>query len=228
MKHFWKKTNRGLWLGGALLLITLAVIIVTSVLFTVEQPVIRKQVKEYVSDLIALNYAPEGAKLNGRLSDADKKAKEAELEALFKTYWDPDDDSAGYGATVEEVRAAYGALLSEALTIKVLSGEISISDRDISITAEGPNYATVSLYIDTLSLTYEGKPVGIFIGGYQEDYYTEDVMQTTPGARVGTFDLQLTLEMHRVGGEWRIISSFGYVSETHSVKADTNVGGDAK
>ncbi len=228
MKQFWKKTNRGLWLGGALLLITLAVIIVTSVLFAVEQPVIRKQVKEYVSALIALNYAPEGAELNETLSDADKKAKEAALETLFKTYWDTEDTGATYGVSVEEVREAFGILLSEALTTKILSGEVSISDRDISITADGPGYATVSLYVDTLSVTYEGESGGIFIGDYSDYYYMDEEIQAQDGEWIGTYILQLTLEMHRAEGEWRIISSYGYISQTHSARPDTAKGGDAK
>ncbi len=219
MKHFWKKTNRGLWLGGALLLVTLIVIVVTALIFSVEKPLIRETVKDYVNDLIALNCAPQDAALGKKLSEADRRAKEAELEALLKNYWDLEDDTLVNGITGEEMRMAYASLLGDALRTRILEGEVRLSDRDIYISRQGPGYASVSLYVDTLSVTYEGAANGIFIG---EEIFSDDEIKQD--RYIGSYSLELTLEMHRVGGEWRIISCYGYLYEENAVKD----GGDGR
>lgn len=215
MKRFLKKVNRGLLLGAILTVILIVVIIVTEVSFHTEVPTIRETVQAYLTDLTALNLSPDGVDLGERLTTEETNTKKKELEALLLNYWDAETAPAGeFYMAIDDVRTAFEENLSIPAHVVFQSAEISVPENAIEVASAGPGYATVTVSLRSLSTTFKGDGDAFFWGPeYYAPTLTLDELLTSygNGTYQGTYSMDLILEMHHVGGEWRITGCYGSV-----------------
>lgn len=211
MKRFLKKVNRGLLLGGALLLALIVFIVIKEVQFRVELPKIRESVKDSVQAMLDINLAPEGAKLGEEWSDTQKGTMKKRLEDVLVAHWDADGESNFY-YTAAEVRAAYDEYLGWNCGVIFEEISLELSDNDILISQNGTDYAKVSVEIDAMSATWRGNEAFLFYG---EGVYVESPISPVSATYRGRFEGWLEMELHRVGGEWRVVGTSGYFSSVH-------------
>ena len=193
MKPFWKKVNRGLLLGAVLLVVLLVLIVVQTISFRRAKPVIRQEVKDYVGDLLTVNYAVgDPVEPGSELTAAQKQQRRDDFEAFVKKYWHevPEKEirEGGLVSVALSGESATGLSSLRAEFENTLSGKqypveklnLQIKDSDLSIRANGPGYAQVSI-----------------------SFSFSTVSGTVETVRYGS----LQLEFKRVKGEWKVIAS---------------------
>ncbi len=203
MKHFWKKANRGLLLGALLLVTMISFIIVKNVQFRSETPEIEAIAQAGLEELLALNAAPDGMRVGDTFTEAQKNAKKAELEEYLQKYWDFSGDSNVYYLTADLVRKNYAANVEQPLLCAVKELTINASSHSMSVLPNGTNYAKVDFSTDaTILLT--GNRHALFCG---DEFRGLDIGDTLSEETYVQYDIYVALEMHRVGGEWKIASA---------------------
>lgn len=215
MKQFWKKTNRGLWLGLILLIVLVTFIAVKQAQFKREVPTLRDNAKAYVTDALALNLYPDGVTVGATLTDAQKEEQMQKMNNLLEKYWktnvsekDIKDESVS-GDTLADI---YRKNLDGKCLTVFRSLSFSVNDRDVTVKADGPDRAVVSIYCDQNSADFYGSGV-VFLTG--ENFLSlEDPPKDPLGGSSlmrSEYSLNLELEYQRVGGNWKIISVGGYL-----------------
>ena len=190
MKPFWKKVNRGLLLGAALLLALIVLIVVQTISFRKAKPVIREEVRSYVSDLISVTFVTgEEITPGANLTEDQKQARRDKFEKVIETHWQEVSEkelSSGSilngGLTgLDSTRAWFeNSLLGKKYPIDKLNLPI-LMDADISVTANGSGYAVAT--VSWFSFSYISDETEVSGHGY------------------------LQLELKRVNGNWKIIAA---------------------
>ena len=213
---FWKKVNRGLILGAALLIFLIGFIVVKEVSFEKETPLIKENVESYLSDLFKLQCNVDG-ELEKELSTESKEAQKTKFNQLLKDYWYgnlPTDEYNGYG--VSETRQYYDEYLEGIVTVLFSSAEVRFSESETSVRKDGPDRAIVTISADVRT-TYRGDGSQLFYGSnvYQGYYYGYDAQTYT-----GILHLEgMRFEMQRVNREWKIVGFIpGYAYESERVE----------
>ena len=203
-KLFWKKTNRGLWLGAVLLLALVLFIVIGEVRYSFQKKEIRETAKDYVQALLSVNLAEGELGADGYLTEAQKQAQTTALDQVAKQYW--------YTGSVKLNSHNYDlARLSELLTnwqtaVPGMVTEIACQPDhwNVFITRDGPGRVLVSLATD--QMTVHGK------GAAPLEGYEEGVLFPTPvnSRQEGsdewsrTCQVYFSLELVRKGGKWQV------------------------
>ncbi|MBQ7173377.1 MAG: hypothetical protein IJR88_04600 [Clostridia bacterium] len=210
---FWKKVNRGLLLGAALLIFLIGYIVVQEVQFDREKPVIEDQCESYLTDLLDLQCNLQG-EVGQVLPAATVAAQKDKMNRVLKAYWYgelPQDEYSGYG--VNDVRLFYNKYLEQKVSILLSSAEVQLKGDRVSIKKDGPNRATVKLSVD-VKIRYAGKS-GDFFYGYFMDYAADNEFDNgsqsnaqaeEPSYTDDTVFFNMVFELYRVKGEWKIVS----------------------
>ena len=242
MKRFLRHVNLGLVLGGVLILATVLLILITQIGFRLEEPSVRDAARDYLDDLAALNVSTSDLLPGTALTEAQKDAKKETLEALLKEHWYSEAVTVGttellFGGvtlSMEDVRTSYYNYLDIPLQGVFYDVSFTVLDSDITVKANGPGYANVSLNVTDATAVCRGNPNALFTAG--DAYFFTGDPESYPsayelGKEYGTepytvrFDFYLDLEMKRVDGEWRIISAMSncYYAIERGVDTDGEV-----
>ena len=215
MKAFWKRTNRGLWLGLVLLVVLLTVIIVGQVRFGREKPKIRQLAKNYITDLLEVNAAVGDAVGGQPMTDAQKQTQSDALEAVIRQYWYEGkiDRSSGYFTSYNAVQLREKLSQWQADAPVILTDlRMQIDSRSVSVKADGPGRAIVIVYAGDITATLQGKePVDGALTLFPIN------LDGKFGSSVGEWRVSgsaiFGLELARRNGKWRVVgmsSSVGY------------------
>lgn len=210
----WKKINYGLVLGAVLLVFLTGFIIVKNVQFRSETAKIRASAVEFTEKFFLLNENPEETLGAERTAD-EKEARLRELNELIRTYWDTDtaaDVSGLYYYTLSsssELMASFEEYLNRPVGLVVRDLTFQVSDREISVAPNGTDFAVVTIELSDLSLSAEYSGSGVLFDGNGVDYYSGPKSKSS-GVYASSYTGSVTLELHRVGGEWKVIG-FGTV-----------------
>lgn len=207
-KLFWRKTNRGLWLGAALLFALVLFIIISEVRFGFQKKEIRATAKEYAEALLSVNLVEGELGEDGFLTEAQKAAQKEKLDQIAKTYWytgSVDLNSRNYDlATLVELLNKW----QNATPGKVTAASYQSADWEITITRDGPGRVLVALITDRIEVRGEGADVK---EGTEEGilFPTQAVGRALPGEKdsgewSATCTVSFSLEMVRRGGKWQI------------------------
>ena len=157
MRSFWKRTNRGLWLGAILLVLLIGFIVFKQVRFTLEKPQIRETAVTFVTELLEINKVPDAVP-GKTLTEAQKKAQTDALQSLLVEYW-MEDPSAGTAMNIyyfggetlgadelEGILKEYQALPQN----RIHSMDVSVPEREITIRADGTDRVSVEGVADVV------------------------------------------------------------------------------
>ncbi len=209
-KLFWKKTNRGLWLGLALLVGLAVFIIAGEISFGLQKKEIRATAKNYVEELLAVNLAEGNLGTDGYLTEAQKKAQKETLAGVAEKYW--------YSGSLEINSRNYnlarlGELLSQwqrEVPGKVEGYSYRSDDWEVEITRDGPGRVLITLTTDEIEVRG--------VGAAPKEGFEDGVLFPTPvaGGRAfgeedgsnaewhATCKLYFSLELVRRGGKWQV------------------------
>ncbi len=218
---FWKKVNRGLVLGAALLLFLVGFIVLKEVQFKKETPLIMERAESYLSGLCDLQCGVSGT-LGEPLSAQAYSAQKEKLNSLLKENWYGELSSDEYdGFGLSELYANYESYLSEKVTVLFSKAELHLQEDRVSVYKDGPDRAKASFSAE-IKTEYRGVGNAFFYGdsNYGASYDDEAVSgsKTDPASTLysGVYVLNMTLEMQRVGGKWKIVGASGYGYESTS------------
>lgn len=209
MKRFWKKANRGLILGGALIVILLAVLLVGELRFRAETPVIADRACEAVASLLKLNISPEDAQLASPLSESARAERKAQMEAYLSEYWTADRSSLYYSEE-NDVRLAFDTLLGKEAAALFFDMDVEIPKGAVSVESNGPDCAMVEIAINRVNATFLGDGEQLFCGDLVEAGSLAREGGTQ--AYLGMYRGYASLEMHRENGEWRVCGISAYLN----------------
>lgn len=195
MKKFFKRANRGLLLGGVILLVLIVYIIVDYSRFSSEKDTIKKQIESYMDSFLTCLEANDYEAVLKLVNDNWTG------KAVMNNY---------YFYDISDITAAVKNAKEQASTENP-KYIYDVSDADYRITSTsikkaGPNMATVTLkYTITLSSNLSLD----LILPFQEFYgYGDD--DTTRYSCV--FEGEYTLYMYKENGTWKFSQSSGYDS----------------
>lgn len=224
MKRFWKKMNRGLLLGGVLLLLLIGFIVLKEVQFRAEVPGIRQTVRDAMEALLELNLSEEETALGQVRTEAVRARQTERMEAVLSQYWDADAETEYY-INVGTLRASFEEYLKEPLCVSFQEMDLSVSDREIEVRQNGTDYAVVSVEINSFSARYTGDGDSIFYGEYYSD---REPIGIALGQYIGTYNGYAEMELHRKDGEWRVCGMSLYLQLMNKTVADTETEGGEK
>ncbi len=207
MKKFLRKANRGLILGG-ILVIGLAVYIVTDLnRFKTEKPLIEQTVKEFSAALADYNVTPEKYReLNAQYSTADSEKRIEEFSQFTDKYWISIDDAInemyGWASLKEDFKNSMTQLLDN--KDKGYITEFSAELNDCKVNKDGPNCAVMTC---TANLYFVGTENCTIIcpGGYDDSYmwYDEEEMGE-PEVVQTSLSQDCTFYLERTSDGWKI------------------------
>ena len=205
-KLFWRKTNRGLWLGLALIVALIIFVIVGEVSYNLQKKEIRGVARDYAQALLQLNVVSGELGADGYLSGAQKAEQKAALDRIVKEYW--------YSGSVDLNARNYeladlSALLDQwqkEVPGKITSVNGKPEEWDVFITRDGPGRVLISLTAENLEVhgegeaPYEGTGEGVL-------FPTSAVSERAPvdgNEWSRTCTVSFSLEMIRKNGKWLI------------------------
>ncbi|MBE6861554.1 MAG: hypothetical protein E7497_01450 [Ruminococcus sp.] len=206
MKKFLRKANRGLILGG-ILVIGLAVYIVTDLnRFKTEKPLIEQTVKEFSAALSDYNVTPEKYReLNAQYSTADSDKRIEEFSQFTDKYWlsveDAYNDMYGWASLKEDFRSSMKQLLDN--KDKGYITEFSADLTDCKVNKDGPNCAVMTC---TANLYFVGTENCTIIcpGGYDDTYSWRDEEAGEPEVVKTSVNQECTFYLERTSDGWKI------------------------
>ena len=220
MRPFWKRTNRGLWLGLALLVVLLAVIIIGEIRFRMEKPKINQLGMDYLSDLLQVN-AQTGDAVGGTpLTEEQKKAQSDALEAVILKYWYQGETDVGdekYRA--DDLRDLLKKWQKDAPCVMTDLKLTWMTDKnDFYIGKDGPNRAVFHFLVTASATVHGGKPLAknsvvLFPAANltSSDFDEIDIGDWT---MEGTFSVQLELE--RRGKDWKVVGMSSTIGSNYT------------
>ena len=229
MKKWWKKVNRGLLLGAALLVGLIGFIVFKEIQFRQEVPKIQETAEAYVQEFLALNLSLEGEELGVALTDAQRAEKMAAMDRLIADYMATGDGTIGnyHVLTAADIRANYEETLKVVPLALYRDLDFEIPENRIDVTSEGNDYAVVSIYLQNISVEACGKFEQMFGGepikfyDYGLEVYDKELIEVEPEEgtvdefldtswKACTYGGNVMLQMQRVNGEWRITGAYCY------------------
>lgn len=218
MHLFWKKVNRGLLLGGVLLLGLIVMIVVHNLRFSMEKDDILKISEDYVQTMLNFNQLSKNATVGEKLTDAQKQAELDALNAAFaKNWYEGESDIRSSFCSSTDLRLKLVERHANELTCVPTDVKGIINRSGCTVTQDGPNRAlcTVSLLDLNATVYGDGSLFGLVEGGV---YYEGDIEDS---ALAVSYYGSYTFELERVNGEWKIVSvllSNSWISSTESLE----------
>ena len=222
MGRFWKRVNRGLLLGGVLLLVLISFIVIKEIQFRAEASQICDSAKAAVEAMLSLNVSKEQTEIGQVRTDEIQGKERLRAEAMLSQYWDADADTDCY-ITVGSIRESYENYLAAPVCVWVSEIEAEFSDREIEIRGNGPDYAIVTLELDNLAARYLGDGEALYFGEY---YGSEVEDEASVGEYLGSYYGYVEMEMHRKDGQWRVCGMNASFYMTNKTPAKTETGGN--
>ena len=216
---FWKKVNRGLLLGAALLLFLVGFIVVKEVQFKKETPLIVERAESYLSGLCELQCGVDGT-LGEKLSPQAQSAQKEKFNRLLKENWYGELSGDEYnGIGLSELYSDYESYLSDKVQVLFSKAELHLQEDHISVYKDGPDRAKVSFSAE-IKTEYMGDGESFFYGSSYYIGYEDGIAVPETSATVysGVYLLNMTFEMQRVGREWKIVAYNGYGYESMSAE----------
>lgn len=215
MKKFLKRINRGLLLGGIVLAGFVVFVIVDTVSFKKNKPVIQDALQSYISDF-------ENA---GVYSGNDKKTFTDNTNMLISNHWTfTDEEFSGnlyYAYNQEEYKNMISFALSDSednASVSKYSAKVS----NVDVSKAGPGYAIVSFDCQTVA-EFNGNACIITPGdamtASQYAYYGEDIPTGLSKMSLnGTYEAV----MAEKDGKWRIcyVNSYGWDTQITAVNEE--------
>ncbi len=221
MKRIWKKINRGILLGGVLLVLLIGFIVIKEVQFRTESPGIRDTARDAVEAILELNLS-EGETVIGQVRPTDVQARQRErLETMLTQYWDA-EGSKDFYPDAGGIRTSYEEYLRDPVLARFYEIDLNIPDSAVTVRQNGTDYAVVSFGIDNLAARYAGEGETIFCGEY---YGAEGALGIALGEYVGSYHGYVDMELHRTGGQWRVCGMSMWLNLVNKVPAETETGG---
>lgn len=155
MRNFWKRANRGLLLGGVLLLGTVCYVGIDYFRFSHGKDDMEQVLRSYVTDLAGAAVTPESqAAYNHQKAEAEKEAVYKALGDVIRAYWtDAHDSSDGYYIFKSDVLSSmHEVAYSTDLPGYVSSYTANISN--IKFRKNGPGAASFSMSAEYVVETY--------------------------------------------------------------------------
>ena len=207
-KLFWRKTNRGLWLGAVLLFALVVFIVVSEVRYNLQKQEIRETAKQFAGELLSVNLAKGELGEDGYLTDAQKAAQRETLERIAGEYW--------YTGSTELNSKNYDlARLSELLEQwqrdvpgKVEKISYQNENWEVAIQRDGPGRVLVALTADQIEV--QGSGAAPKEGQEDGILFPTPVGGRLPGAENAepewnrSCTVYFSFEMIRRGGKWQI------------------------
>ena len=206
------KINRGLLLGGILVLIVVLYTVITALTFRFQKADIRAVVSGFVNEVAALQ-AEKG-------SDAEKKDAFAEILSKYVASKGLGSDDSSYDRW--QLQNDYSEFLA------LVDGDVQVSeitvrfdednpDKNFSIVRAGVSYAKVMLNVrvdckmDMPQIMYEcGAEFDsiLYMPGsmIEKANYKDAEGDDTVRHYSGSFDYDVTIIMQKSGGEWKVIA----------------------
>lgn len=171
MRNFWKRANRGLILGGVLVLGTAAYVGIDYFRFSHGKETMEQVLKNYTADLSKAAITPESQAIyEYQKTDAEKEAAYKALGDVIRTYWtDTHDSNADYHYQKSDLLMnMHDIAYSTELPGYVTGYTANISK--VKFTKNGPGAASFSMNLDMVIDTY-GPCYFPTLGSYEGSYY---------------------------------------------------------
>lgn len=207
MKKFLRKVNRGLVLGGVLLIGTTVYVIADLKNFEKEKPVVEQTVKEYAQAVADFNLTPEKYReYNIPINKEDSQKLTADFDAIADKYWidakpqgndmfyyyyDKSNFESGIDSYIKNMQRGY-------IT------DISIDLSDCKVKKDGPNAAVMTCNSNVYFVGLENSAV-ITPGGYNNHYsYFDRESPIEPKLMQTTFSEEITFFLEKKSEGWKI------------------------
>lgn len=213
MKKFLRKANRGLILGGALIIGVTAYVAVDLNRFKEEKPIIEQTLKEYADAVEKFNITPDKYReYNITLGTEDSQKIAADWQAIIDEYW------IDKKILENDIFYAYDdkSYLEKSVNYYIENKQrgyvtdISIDLTDCKIKKDGPNAAVMTCVANIYYVGLENS--GIFTpGGYNNHYtYFDNESPIEPKLMQTTFSEEITFFLEKKADDWKITKSETY------------------
>jgi hypothetical protein len=243
MRNFWKRTNRGLLLGGVLILGTGIYVGMDYYRFNHSKDDMEQTIRSYASNLAKLAITPDSQAVYGyQLTDAEKDTQYSALEQLIRSYWtDTYDNSEDYYIRRSDLLLTMHALVYNDYPSEMAGyiTDYTVNISKLKLTKNGPNAALFNMTMDVLvdSYGYTAYPaldgmnfidsIGSVVStdSWDDDEDDEASEDDTyyDGALRTTASITYTGELLYEDGAWKIswMNDYGNSFQTESVKGGT-------
>ena len=198
MKKFLKRANRGLMLGGIILIALIIYIVIDYSRFSSEKDTIKKQIVSYMDSFFKQLEANDYDALL-KLVNENWTGKPVMSEYYFTDMTDMSS----------QISNAADMMSNEAVKNSYKVSDVSYRITSTSVKKAGPNMASVTLtYTITLNNSLSRElilPFGIYDGYYGDDEADSDVKQYTC-----ILQGEYTLYMYNESGTWKFSQNNGY------------------
>ncbi len=213
MKKFLRKANRGLILGGALIIGVTAYVAVDLNRFKEEKPIIEQTLKEYADAVEKFNITPDKYReYNITLGTEDSQKIAADWQAIIDEYW------IDKKILENDIFYAYDdkSYLEKSVNYYIENKQrgyvtdISIDLTDCKIKKDGPDAAVMTCVANIYYVGLENS--GIFTpGGYNNHYtYFDSESPIEPKLMQTTFSEEITFFLEKKADDWKITKSETY------------------
>lgn len=213
MKKFLRKVNRGLVLGGVLIIGTTIYIIADLKNFEKEKPAVEQRVTEYTQAVAKFNITPDKYReYNISLSKEYSQKTAADWQAILDEYWldtkVPTDDIYYFYDNKSYLGESVNYYIEDKQRGYVT--DISIDLTDCKIKKDGPDAAVMSCIANIYYVGLENS--GIFTpGGYNNHYtYFDNESPIEPKLMQTTFSEGITFFLEKKADDWKITKSETY------------------
>lgn len=213
MKKFLRKVNRGLVLGGVLIIGTTIYIIADLKNFEKEKPAVEQRVTEYTQAVAKFNITPDKYReYNISLSKEDSQKTAADWQAILDEYWlytkVPTDDIYYFYDNKSYLEESVNYYIENKQRGYVT--DISIDLTDCKIKKDGPDAAVMKCIANIYYVGLENS--GIFTpGGYNNHYtYFDNDSPIEPKLMQTTFSEEITFFLEKKADDWKITKSETY------------------
>ena len=213
MKKFLRKVNRGLVLGGVLIIGTTIYIIADLKNFEKEKPAVEQRVTEYTQAVAKFNITPEKYReYNITIGTEDSQKISADWQAIIDEYW------IDKKILENDIFYAYDdkSYLEKSVNYYIENKQrgyvtdISIDLTDCKIKKDGPDAAVMTCVANIYYVGLENS--GIFTpGGYNNHYtYFDSESPIEPKLMQTTFSEEITFFLEKKADDWKITKSETY------------------
>ena len=213
MKKFLRKVNRGLVLGGVLIIGTTIYIIADLKNFEKEKPAVEQRVTEYTQAVAKFNITPEKYReYNITIGTEDSQKISADWQAIIDEYW------IDKKILENDIFYAYDdkSYLEKSVNYYIENKQrgyvtdISIDLTDCKIKKDGPNAAVMTCVANIYYVGLENS--GFFSpGGYNIHYtYFDSESPIEPKLMQTTFSEEITFFLEKKADDWKITKSETY------------------
>lgn len=207
MKKFLRKANRGLILGGVLIIGVTAYVAVDLNRFKEEKPLIEQTINEYADAVEKFNITPEQYReLNVKYSKDDSDKQISEFNKFADEYWisgvEVNDDLYTWLIDKDYFRGSMRNLIDNKQRGYITDFSVDITD--CKINKDGPNAAIVSCMANIYYVGTENSAV-ITPAGYNEHYtFFDPESPIEPRVMQTSFSQDCNFYMERKSEGWKI------------------------